>query len=1085
MRTASRHRFLTDLPFSQLVATSVANVDADGPPARVLADTLFLEVVRAHLGSAGRRHDPAVFALMARLGRVAEARARIELLRPGEHRFASTQALVAGAAELEGGAGVDLIVAAAAEVPVVDGSPFPGLRRREALEQAALALAPHDLDRALVLAHDAEPDWDQDRVHDGVLLAAARSATSVRAVELVERMSPGRRCAAAADLARSAGPGDRPGLLAVAQRHLGDAAPGERLTALASLVAAGGPDRYSGLLLAAASPPDAADDVGPNDDVVTAAETVKDTHPGLAEALLDIVTGSTTPDSWVGTRAVRLWDALGHPDRARVLAEHLLAHERELGWYGPAGAIAGLAVAVAGFDPTWAAELADEAQRLVGQAAAAVTDPYERSRVDGALGKVVRAFRTWAPERALRTARLMGGSWISGGSWDSFDGRQSALARLGLDACTVDPARARALLEECAPDRDDPVVLGRPDQRVVRGGLFRPVEDGGPGSTSSVRTVNFVSYVGNCLNYWFAARDRLPFLMPADVARSIQVAPGVAGSTDSWACVVAAAVPAVLDDDLSAAVDLLGWLTDPGERLIAIAGLATGMLARGDPLAPTAMAALGRAAVDLPRYAPEVDLTRIEQGPMLTYLDPSARARWEAALRLPPAEDAVADALTTATGSWYLAATRAAQRAVDHLYGLGDGDIDEQEVRGVLAEAEEVDPLQADLIRLAAAWALAASDSAADIVATIRNPGTALIARLVTGMDTDASLAAAPDDLPALHRIAAVTITGDLAAGVQALEATPVDPLTATRALALLAGRAEDPARAAELVREGLARAEEVGDVYLRNDALADLLGPAARTGDMSLVITVSRRLLAADWQVLMAGLRRGVGALMEFAGTGVLGELDTAFRAAKTVLGGAGGHVDGVAAPGDRQAALPAAAPPRSGAAAPVDRAAAAYLEQDDLPRMSLVQDCAGAGPDDGDYAFAACDGMASGFRVWMAPESDPVWRLVDIRFVFPDAARASAYHTERLAVNSELNPPVPDAPGVGEECRVFGGTRSIPTLGIDMTAYTYVFRVDRVLVKLFAAQGPGSAESLRVQHVEAVGRRIAARLADESGGR
>lgn len=1092
LRTAARHRFLTDLPFSQLVATALAHVDPDGPPARVLADTLFLEVVRAHLRGTGSRVAPAVFALMARLGRVAEARARIELLPPGEHRFAATQALVAGASELEGRAGVDLLVAAAAEVPVVDASLFPGMRHREALEAAALALAPHDIDRALELATDAEPDWDPGRVADAVLLAAARVAAPGQAVDLIARMSLGRRSAAAAELAASAAPPERDTLLTLAEQHLDDAAPADRVPALALLVAAGRTEPHAARLLAAATlrtEPAADSDAEPDafDDAVVldAAEAVKDADPELAATLLGRLDHSTSPDSWSRIGAVRLWAALGRSERSRALAEDVLAHERDLGWYGPAGAIAELAVAVAGVDDAWAHELADEAEQLIGAAAASVADPFERSRVDGTLGRVARAFRSWAPDRALRTARLMEGGWISGSPWDSFDGRQSALACLGMDASRTDPALARALLEECAPDREPSVVLGRADPRLVRGGLFRPSEDEDPGGPATVRSANFVAYVSNCLSYWFAARERMPFTQPADVARSMQMAPGTSGSTASWASVVAAAVPEVAATDITAAIDLAGWPVDPGERLIAVAGLAAVLAARDDPLATAAMAAVGRAAVALPRYTAELDLTRIDQGPMLTYLDPSARARWEAALLLPPDEDAVAEALTTATGSWYLAATRTAHRVVGYLYGLADEEVDEQDVRGALAAVEgHPDPIQVDAARLAAVWALAPCEAADEIAESIEHPGPALMARLMTGMDVAAAMAAAPDDLPALHRITAVALTADLEVGLATLEAAePVDPLTGTAALAMLAERAEEPARAAELVLRGLARADGIGNVHLRDDALADLLYPAALCGDVALVSTVARRLLAGDWQMLMAGLQRAVSPLLELAGTGLLDALDSAFRRAQAVLGAAADHVDGVAAPGSRQPALPLvppAEPAPSGLGGTADRAAAGYLEQDDLPGMSLVQDSADAGPDPGDYAFAACDGLGSGLRAWMAPETGPVWRLVDIRFVFPDAARASAYHAERLLANSELNPPVPDAPPVGEECRVFGGTRPVPMAGIEMTTWFYVFRVGRVVVKLFVAQGPDSVQPLQVGHVEAIARRIVARLGE-----
>ena len=147
---------------------------------------------------------------------------------------------------------------------------------------------------------------------------------------------------------------------------------------------------------------------------------------------------------------------------------------------------------------------------------------------------------------------------------------------------------------------------------------------------------NFFTYLTNTLNYWFAERERAPYFEPADVVRSIEKTPGIVGSIASWAAVVAEAVAPVAAVDLAEAVALAGWNTDPGQRLVALSALAKALADAGDPRAADALAAVGRAAVRLPRYVAELDMTKVDQAPMLTYLDPSARARWEAALRLPP-----------------------------------------------------------------------------------------------------------------------------------------------------------------------------------------------------------------------------------------------------------------------------------------------------------------------------------------------------------------------------------------------------------------------------------------------------------------
>jgi hypothetical protein len=123
LRTAARKRFLTDLPFKRIVDTALAEASGHADPGDALATTIFLDVVRAELSSNGRWLPPAVLGLMATLGRFEEAQARVDLLSPGEHQFASQQALVACTpvaqrALLGGHDGADRLVSTALAVPV-------------------------------------------------------------------------------------------------------------------------------------------------------------------------------------------------------------------------------------------------------------------------------------------------------------------------------------------------------------------------------------------------------------------------------------------------------------------------------------------------------------------------------------------------------------------------------------------------------------------------------------------------------------------------------------------------------------------------------------------------------------------------------------------------------------------------------------------------------------------------------------------------------------------------------------------------------------------------------------------------------
>jgi hypothetical protein len=850
--------------------------------------------------------------------------------------------------------------------------------------------------------------------------------------------------------------------------------------------------------------------------ILEAAATVREADPDLAAWLLDHVGGheETNFASGVKMRAAGLWAAWGQSAKCRQLAEGVLAYERGLGWYEPADDMAALAVAVDGTDPQWARQLADEAERLIVTAATATHDKFERSRLDLTLAGVAEAFRAWDRDRALRIARYLGDGWLSGGSWDQLYGRRSALAVLGLDACQTDIGMARQLLEECTSEREPVTALGRTDARLHTGGLYRPAEEQLPdsGEVPLMRRSNFYAYVINVVNYWGRGRDLLPFTKPADVARSVQVAPGTPGSPASWAGVIAAAVGPVADRDMDAAIDLAGWLSDPGERLIACADLARALTYADDERASAALDAVGRAAVSLPRYTAETDLEMFPQGPVLAYLNPSFRARWEAALLLPQQAERTADSLVRATGSSYLQDTLRAQRVCDALYSPVPADMSPQAVidvvRGMLASVEgHVDNIQCDLARAAAVAALARWDPAqADAVAArITDPGRALMARVnqvaLTAADPAALSAAcravldaAPDDPPSLSHVVATAwavgwVRNQDPEGARELTAAAAaalggaDARAAALGLAVLAAAA-DGACQTELLRAALGRADDMVDGYLRNIALTEMLAPAAFTADTQLLTEVVSKLLVAGWQVLMEGLRQAIGPLVDLAGPGLLAQLDEALRSAQQIAyadtEALPAHIDGVAAPALRRRVLADRGP--GVAAADGTDFEPLYLTAQDVPGMVLETDFRQSGADPGDYAFVACGGLHAGLQAWVGEQTDRTWRLMDIRFAFSDAEQAAVYHAERLLANSEGYPPVANAPLAGEDCHVFGGTQRYqrPAGTIDVTRYFYVFRVNAVVVKLFAAQGVESADPLQPEHLHALAERIVTKLSD-----
>jgi hypothetical protein len=133
-------------------------------------------------------------------------------------------------------------------------------------------------------------------------------------------------------------------------------------------------------------------------------------------------------------------------------------------------------------------------------------------------------------------------------------------------------------------------------------------------------------------------------------------------------------------------------------------------------------------------------------------------------------------------------------------------------------------------------------------------------------------------------------------------------------------------------------------------------------------------------------------------------------------------------------------------------------FLEQKDFGgNIQMIKDSSKSGPDKGDVPFSKQHGMFAGLRVWLDADDNPVWRVVDIRFTFPSAEKANLYHKARLQSNSEGRPLIVDAPKVGQDCHVFGGSEPNPfSPDMIMVGYSYVFQVYNVVIKLFIMQGP-----------------------------
>lgn len=153
-----------------------------------------------------------------------------------------------------------------------------------------------------------------------------------------------------------------------------------------------------------------------------------------------------------------------------------------------------------------------------------------------------------------------------------------------------------------------------------------------------------------------------------------------------------------------------------------------------------------------------------------------------------------------------------------------------------------------------------------------------------------------------------------------------------------------------------------------------------------------------------------------------------------------------------------------------------ALFLTRSDLPRMRRVQDTRMKGPSPSDRQFARQQGVSTGFAVWMGRRNARLWRVVDVRWVFPSPKLARRYLRRSLRRNSERMRPVDDAPEVGADSRLFGG-RQRSRLGLALTHYIYLFRVGNVVVKLYGAQGM-RGRGLNPTVMARLGRRVVRRI-------
>lgn len=1121
LRSATSERFFSDLPFLRIVQTTRERINTAGTVADVLSEGIFLQLVVSGLCLSASKLAPAVYGLMACLGRVDEALARADVMEPGLRKFRTIEAIrestpIELRAQLGPLDGVERLVSAAVEIPPTAG-PIVGALGYDlatCLQDAAVAMVPHDFERALHLAELADKYDRVESATDTVYGAAAPSSPPEQALEMLAKIQ-NKPLQPTVDTIERAAPGPaRDSLLAFAFAHLQEQEDSRSLVQIARLLVILAKNNTGETtpkitelraILDQAVSATAKEETSSMDDwsIIRAAELVHEVDPDLAQRLLKSCdqeeVDSLLADTMVN--AARLWVAWGNPEEARARLHQALQAYRALGWFGPARDIARASRVAANFDPAWAEELTAEAIDLV-ETAIAQADDEDWSRLNGTISGMVDSFRPDAPDLALKVARWARGDWIHGGPWDSTDGR-GAIAIIGLDVATQDPALAQQLLAECLYVAEGEVRLGRSDPQRVSTHLFKPTAQAATSMQTQPNPM-VVTYVMNFVNYWASGRDWRFFGAPAEVLRSIEA---VFPDTASWARALAAGVQAVAVVDIEQALAMASWLADPCEKLVAIAS-ALAQMDQNHPLFRATLSTLVSTLGELPNYQAQTDLSKIPQGPVLAYLDPSLRARFEAEQQLPPNHVPMQILPEQDDFTWYLHLTHDADAVFDALIDGTFRDLSIEDLQsqldGVLESYGRADPLFRDLLGIAATYAVAERDPdlANARIEAIEHPSLKTIAKLARMQFEDGARDALSeaamrifgdlsDEVSALHRahLAATAAlicqfaeqSADVVVEWGLQQQASAAPLLSARGLNVLAAYVPEQRRE-ELLTRALRTSQEIGNQYLRTDAQADMLASLIESKDTGLVAKCLEQLLNSRWSGLMDALRRAMPVIVKTCGVEMIERMDSAMRRAQEVLTThpqetAPSHFDGVLPEAERKSA----AALLLDAKALSDTYLSTFLDQEDVgPSLQWAQDSRISVPDPDDQAFARLHGSYTGLSAWQAGFEQTIWRIVDIRFLFGNQEDAANYHRERLEANSEGHPPLPNAPAVGEDCSVFGGTESLQVgdMAVTLTAFYYIFRVGRMVVKLFVAQGQEATDSLTPERVVPLAERIVYRI-------
>ncbi|TKK70362.1 hypothetical protein FC093_06340 [Ilyomonas limi] len=953
LSAAMYRRFKSNVPFMNIIDLSLKECRKKTNPGEYMYAAIFLSLSRTLLLRQGSRSTPAMLALMAKLGRIDEALAYLELMPPSEQRFVSLTAIMdyADKEALEKSVGYVLtnkLVEYALNI-VENDSIFSGYAAKKSMTEAAKRLMRSDKERAFRLAKLVQESSGED-ISDELYEAAALSSLQPAEIkESLDRMGERKIKACLtviSNLIANKQTGAAKDLMQEAFRLIAKEKKDKRLEyyidILEQAIAAADEKLIKKALpklaqLIGAEMKKEKPAYGFYYSLVRAARQTRYCNAELTGLIFDYFEQAPFDGAYNTelANAAELAADLGMGERCRKLVDKCLVYERGLGWYGPAGRIARLGVILSKVDAEAGKALIKEGEDLIKPQIGKV-DSFESYKVDSAIRDLCEALASTDMNEALKWVEFIQSEyWIRGSDALSMDNRLSARCVYGLRLLDTDRARAETLLNKCIAESKPTMQFGRFDPTVITGGFFRPVSDEIVSDPIAARSrgANFIAFLTNVFNYWKSKRQWCPFKSPDEVARSIQMA-GSPGARTSLAAFVSAAIATISLQNKQAAIEMCNYLLDPAEQAIALAHIAFSV-ADNTSEYDSMVKKLEEAAEKIPDYEPELPLENLPNADVVKYLNPKVQTFFDISLRLPEVATRYSLEFILKTGSAYLFDSYRAQKIFDNLkYDAGD-----MESKEFIAMCKQIlqsfsihfDDIQTSFLK----YTVAINAWQHDVVfaETCLNDITDPFIHAITQLQFACLRKAAPDEfkqlvdtlvagwktLPEQQHVVAVIMYSasvysdldehtakELLHKAEELAQNIKNPLSAALAFYEIASYVAESYMLAS-AQQAFTHAKEISNPYVRAHVMQNMLHLAIRSGNINFIADVLDASVTGHWSEFMAALQYAADVILDaFGSESVFRIYGSIFSAIKIIAGAdtvsaPDFHIDGVKMPLDK----------------------------------------------------------------------------------------------------------------------------------------------------------------------------------------